>query len=65
VRDRVPPVRFGRKVEANGALVVNRETAVAVADEGKAARLYLMAWAGPIRSLNQYYCQEELRGIIS
>jgi len=38
-------VRFGLRVDANGALLVNRETAVAVEDVGKAARLYLGACA--------------------
>ena len=47
MRDRVPPVRFGRRVEAKGALVVNRETAEAVAEVGKPARLYFTAFAGP------------------
>jgi hypothetical protein len=37
-------VRFGRKVEANGARVVRRATAVAVLDFGNEARLYLAAF---------------------
>lgn len=41
-------MRFGRRVDENGVLIVNREIAVAVADFGNAARLNLEPWAGPV-----------------
>src|SRR5271170_4078812 len=48
VLGRAPPVRFGRRVEAKGARVVRRLTALPIEDLGKAERLYLTAPDGPV-----------------
>lgn len=41
LRGKAPADKLGRSVDDHGALVVKRPTAVAVADVGNAARLYL------------------------
>lgn len=42
---RAPPVKFGRRVVAKGALEVRRSTCVRVADDGQAARLAFLGLA--------------------